>query len=345
MSKITSIRARLSAMAAMAGGLAWIVVGVLQLTGGDEFTTSAVETVADHAMMGFLAAALVLTAPAMLALAGHARTQRPGYLAVIGQVLLAIAATTSNIVGDDPVFFAVVAPLANAMWLCGAIALAVSLKRAGEVPNAVVYGLPLVQVFALPLSVIGGPVVSGGYWLAVASLPALDGLPRRSPHPETARPPQLRLKGITTMTKQLLALVAGFTALVALGLAGTAAAAPRLNAINWQNLPAEAHPPSRRASSSSIAATHSTSSDSSELPNVIRADGYHLPHAVGTCSMGPRREDGAVVDTSGGVHGTEHLPVIDASIVPNGLSGFTHIPTSCSPSACPNSRRRTLTRP
>lgn len=64
-----------------------------------------------------------------------------------------------------------------------------------------------------------------------------------------------------------------------------------------------------------------------DLPNLIRADSYHLPHVVGTCSMGPRPEDGAVVDTSGHVHGTDRLSVVDASIVPNGLSGFTHIPT------------------
>ncbi len=42
--------------------------------------------------------------------------------------------------------------------------------------------------------------------------------------------------------------------------------------------------------------------------------------------MGPRPEDGAVVDTPGRVHGTDRLSVIDASIVPNGPSAFTHIP-------------------
>jgi choline dehydrogenase len=64
-----------------------------------------------------------------------------------------------------------------------------------------------------------------------------------------------------------------------------------------------------------------------ELAKLIRRDGYHLPHAVGTCSMGPRPEDGAVVDTFGNVHGAERLSVIDASIVPNGPSAFTHLPT------------------
>jgi choline dehydrogenase len=64
-----------------------------------------------------------------------------------------------------------------------------------------------------------------------------------------------------------------------------------------------------------------------ELPELIRAEGYSFPHVVGTCSMGPRPDDGAVVDSAGRVHGTGRLSVVDASIVPNGPSGFTHIPT------------------
>jgi choline dehydrogenase-like flavoprotein len=44
-------------------------------------------------------------------------------------------------------------------------------------------------------------------------------------------------------------------------------------------------------------------------------------------SAGPRPEQGAVVDPSGRVHGTEGLSVVDASIMPDVPSGFTHIPT------------------
>jgi choline dehydrogenase len=43
--------------------------------------------------------------------------------------------------------------------------------------------------------------------------------------------------------------------------------------------------------------------------------------------MGPRPDDGAGVDPSGQVHGTEGLSVVDASIIPDAPSGFTHIPT------------------
>jgi choline dehydrogenase-like flavoprotein len=38
-------------------------------------------------------------------------------------------------------------------------------------------------------------------------------------------------------------------------------------------------------------------------------------------------EAGAVVDPSGQVHGIEGLSVVDASIMPDVPSGFTHLPT------------------
>ena len=67
--------------------------------------------------------------------------------------------------------------------------------------------------------------------------------------------------------------------------------------------------------------------DGIELRDWIRATSYSFPHVVGTCAMGPRPENGAVVDRSGRVHGTEGLSVVDASVIPNAPSGFTHLPT------------------
>jgi hypothetical protein len=182
----TSLRARLSAFAAMAGGAAWVATGAIQLTGRNELRTDEIETVLEHVLLGLMSTALLLTAPAVVALARHARTRRPAYVAAAGQTLLAIAATTSNVAGHDPAFFLVVAPLANAMWLLGAIGLAVSLRRAGQVSKLVAFGLPAVQVFALPLSIVGGPIVSGAYWLAVGYMLSVDGLRRRELRPVTS---------------------------------------------------------------------------------------------------------------------------------------------------------------
>ena len=64
-----------------------------------------------------------------------------------------------------------------------------------------------------------------------------------------------------------------------------------------------------------------------DVQELVRANGRSLPHVVGTCAMGLRAEDGAVVDASGKVHGTDGLSVIDASIMPDVPSGFTHFPT------------------
>jgi len=67
--------------------------------------------------------------------------------------------------------------------------------------------------------------------------------------------------------------------------------------------------------------------DGIEFRDWIRATSYSFPHVVGTCAMGPRPENGAVVDRSGRVHGMERLSVVDASVIPNAPSGFTHLPT------------------
>lgn len=60
---------------------------------------------------------------------------------------------------------------------------------------------------------------------------------------------------------------------------------------------------------------------------IVRDNAYSIPHVVGTCAMGPRPADGAVVDAGGRVHGVEGLMVVDASIIPEAPSGFPHLIT------------------
>jgi hypothetical protein len=177
---------RFAAIAAMAGGSAWAVTGAIHLTGPDELSTSAVESTLDHLMLGMFSVALILTVPAVLALARQARTPRFGHVAAVGQVALAIAATTSNIAGEDPVFFLVVAPIANLMWLAGTIGLAASLRRADAISKPVAFLLPAVQVFCLPLSVMGGGLIGGAIWIAVGYLMSVGALRRSEVAPAVA---------------------------------------------------------------------------------------------------------------------------------------------------------------
>jgi len=55
--------------------------------------------------------------------------------------------------------------------------------------------------------------------------------------------------------------------------------------------------------------------------------GTTIFHPVGTCRMGPRAEEGAVVDARLRVHGIQGLRIADASVMPTITSGNTNSPT------------------
>jgi len=69
----------------------------------------------------------------------------------------------------------------------------------------------------------------------------------------------------------------------------------------------------------------SDAEDEAEIIEDIRNRADTEYHPVGTCKMG--HDDMAVVDDRLKVHGIEGLRVVDASIMPNIVSGNTNAPT------------------
>jgi choline dehydrogenase len=67
--------------------------------------------------------------------------------------------------------------------------------------------------------------------------------------------------------------------------------------------------------------------DRAALAASLRATVGTYHHPVGSCSMGPDPDSGAVVDGRGNVHGVEGLVVADASVMPEIPAANTNVPT------------------
>jgi hypothetical protein len=162
---------RVAALSACVGGALLAVSGALQATGLD-WTENAVETPAQHVTMALFAAAFVALVPAVAYLGRLAPGRgRLGWIGIAaGQLGVAAASTVSNIRGVDAGWFPAAAVAANALWVVGTLVLAVALFRGRRVPRLLAVGLVVAYIGSIPLSIVGGGIIAGAYWLAVAYL-------------------------------------------------------------------------------------------------------------------------------------------------------------------------------
>jgi len=173
MTKLNSISNTLAGRAAMVGGAALAAGGVTQVVHSQRHSGNNVVGLAGYLSLSFFVVALIAIAPSFIVMARYARSgvaQKGALAAAAGTAVLGVTSITSLVYGHDLGLFNVVAPLTNAAWLFGSIALAVSLSRAEKVAKWVAIGLPVAWVATIPLATVGGGVIAGAYFLAVGYL-------------------------------------------------------------------------------------------------------------------------------------------------------------------------------
>jgi hypothetical protein len=183
MQKLNSISNKAAGKAAMLAGAAFAAGGLTEIVHSQRHAGNDVVGAAGYLALSFFVVALICVAPSFVALARSARpgvAQKAAVAAAAGTLVLGVTSITSLVNGSDLALFNVVAPVTNAAWLVGSIALAVALKRAGRVSTFVAVGLPFAWVAAIPLATVGGGVAAGAYYLAVGYLLANDAIERRA---------------------------------------------------------------------------------------------------------------------------------------------------------------------
>jgi hypothetical protein len=181
MHKFSPITDKFAGRAAILAGATFIAGGVTEIVHSQRQVDHQVVGVAGYLTLSFFVVALISTAPSFIALARRARSgagTKAALAAAAGTTILGLTSITSIVNGHDLAMFNVVAPATNAAWLIGSIILAVSLKRAGQVPAAVAVGLPLTWVAAIPLATLGGGILAGGYYLTIGYLLASEAIER-----------------------------------------------------------------------------------------------------------------------------------------------------------------------
>ena len=166
---MNSTRSHITALATLVGGAAYAFAGALQLTNDFGGTHNTIDSTAEYLVTAGFALALFLIGPMYRLLGRLAGAGRAGGAAMAAQYVLGALTTISVVNGEDLAIFNLLAPLCLLAWLAGTVLVARALKRTGVVPVAVAHALPFAQVVTIALSFVGGPMLTGAFWLVVGS--------------------------------------------------------------------------------------------------------------------------------------------------------------------------------
>jgi hypothetical protein len=183
MRKLKSISTTAAGRAAMVAGCSLAADGVVQVLHTQRHAGSRVVGLAGNLNLAFFAIGLIAMAPALIALARYGRSsvaEKGGLAAAAGVSLLALGCLSSIVNQHDLAIFPAIAGVANLAWLGGSVVLGVSLKRAGRVSTAVSVGLPIAWILSIPLSTLGGSLISGAYFLTIGYLLVNQAIERHS---------------------------------------------------------------------------------------------------------------------------------------------------------------------
>ena len=154
----------ISRLAVLLGGAIYFVMGAIQATHGDfGGTHNTIDSTAEYLVTGGFAAALFLTAPAYRIIG--ARTPRAAIAAMVPQLVLGAMCVASVIRGEDPSFFNAVAPICLLTWLVASVFIARGLDGIGRVR----WAIPALVIVTIGLSPIGGSMLTGAFWMALAA--------------------------------------------------------------------------------------------------------------------------------------------------------------------------------
>lgn len=155
-------------VAAILGGLGWLVIGVVQATNPtfDGVLNSPIDYVND----GTFAVSLICTAAAVIGVHLAGIAPRPAALLVAtGYLLVAVGVIPALVLGYSPDWFVVVGLPGNLLAIIGMVWLGVAIIRRHTLPVWAGVLAILGGLFAVATAEIGTSVIAGIFWLYIAA--------------------------------------------------------------------------------------------------------------------------------------------------------------------------------